>query len=100
MGENVTEVVRTVCRQLRLREAGGPGHPFAGVDVPTVGVRIAVLVAQDAAGPPAFEKSACVNAVLPRAGAIKVVCALRWQNCRKMWRPHPGPAPFPPTPIR
>jgi YVTN family beta-propeller protein len=76
MGENVTEVVRAVRRQLRLREVGGPGHPFAGVDVPTVGIRIAVLVAQDAAVPPAFEKSACVDAVLPRAVAIKVVCAL------------------------
>src|SRR5262245_40470215 len=71
MCENVTEVVRTVRRELRLREVGRPRHTFAGVDVPTVGIRIAVLVAQDAAVPPAFEKSARVDAVLPRAVAIK-----------------------------
>src|SRR5262249_16916258 len=75
MGENVTEVVCTVRRQLRLRKVGGSRYTFAGVDVLTVGIRIAVLVAQDAAVPPAFEKSACVDAVLPSAVAIKVICA-------------------------
>src|SRR6516164_10987802 len=100
MGENVTEVVRTVRRQLRLREAGGPGHTFAGVDVPTVGVRIAVLVAQDAAVPPAFEKSARVDAVLPRAVAIKVVRTLPRQNCREMRRLHRGHKPLPRGVIR
>src|SRR5262249_41190296 len=100
MGENVTEIVRTVRRQLRLREAGGPGHTFARVDVSTVVIRIAVLVAQDAAVPPAFEKSACVDAVLPRAVAVKVVCALPGQNCREMWRPHRGHEPLPRSVIR
>src|SRR5215475_12409219 len=95
MGKNVTEVVRTVCRELRWREVGGPGHPFAGV-----GVRTAVLVAQDATVPPAFEKSACVDAVLPRAVAIKVVCALPGQNCSEMRRPHRGHKPLPRGVIR
>src|SRR5262249_44126160 len=45
MGENVTEVVRTARHELRLRKVGRPSHTFAGVDVPTVGIRIAVLVA-------------------------------------------------------
>src|SRR5262249_653690 len=95
MGENVTEVVRTVCRELRLRKGRRPGHTFAGVDVPTIGTRIAVLVAQDAAVPPAFEKSAGVDAILPRAVAIKVVCALPRQNCRKMSRLHRAHKPLP-----
>src|SRR5215471_315823 len=100
MGKNVTEVVRTVCRELRWREVGGPGHPFAGVDVPTVGVRTAVLVAQDAAVPPTFEKSAGVDAVLPRAVAIKVICALPGQNCSEMRRLHRGHKPLPRGVIR
>src|SRR5215471_21486605 len=58
MCENVAEVVRTVCRELRLRQGSGAGHTFAGVDVPTVGIWITVLVAQNAAVPPTFEKSA------------------------------------------
>src|SRR6516162_4117875 len=95
MCENVTEVVRTVSRELRLREVRGPGHTFAGVDVPTVGIRIAVLVAQDAAVPPAFEKSARVDAVLPRSVAIKVVCALPGQNCSEMRRLHRSHKPLP-----
>src|SRR5215510_13681116 len=100
MGENVTEVVRTVRRELRLRKVCGPSHTFAGVDVLTVGIRIAVLVAQDAAVPPAFEKSACVDAVLPSAVAIKVICALPGQNCCKMWRLHRGHKPLPRGVIR
>src|SRR5215468_11916955 len=100
MGENITEVVRTVRRELRLRKVGRPSHTFAGVDVPTIGIRIAVLVAQDAAVPPAFEKSARVDAVLPRAVAIKVVSTLPRQNCREMRRPHRGHKPLPRSVIR
>src|SRR5262245_43131091 len=95
MGENVTEVVCTVRRQHRLRKVGWPRYTFAGADVPTVGIRIAVLVAQDTAVPPAFEKSARVDAVLPRAVAIEVVCALPGQNCREMRGPHRGHKPLP-----
>src|SRR5262245_1841024 len=100
MSGNVIEVLRTVSRKLSLRDDGGRRNTIAVVDVPTVGIRIAVLVAQDAAVPPAFEKSARVDAVLPRAVAIKVVCALPGQNCRKMWRPHRGHKPLPRGVIR
>src|SRR5262245_49749373 len=95
MCENVAEIIRTVCRELRLRQGSGAGHTFAGVDVPTVGIWIAVLVAQNAAVPPTFEKSACVDPVLTCAIAIKVVGALPRQNCREMRRPHCGDKPLP-----
>src|SRR6516164_199370 len=100
MRENVAEVVHTVCRELRLRQSSGAGRTFAGVDVSTVGIRIAVLVAQDAAIPPTLEKPACVDPVLTRAVAIKVVGALPRQNCREMRRPHCGDKPLPRSIIR
>src|SRR6516164_9849645 len=100
MRENVAEVVHTVCRELRLRQSSGAGRTFAGVDVSTVGIRIAVLVAQDAAIPPTLEKPACVDPVLTRAVAIKVVGALPRQNCREMRRPHCRDKPLPRSVIR
>src|SRR5262249_53593411 len=60
----------------------------------------AELAARSAVVPPAFEKSARVDAVLPRAVAIKVVCAPPGQNCRKMRRPHRGQKPLPRSVIR
>jgi len=45
MDQDVTEIIGTVGRQLLPREVDGPRHTFAGVNVPTLGIRIAVLIA-------------------------------------------------------
>jgi hypothetical protein len=45
MCQDVTEIIGTVGRQLLPGEVGGPGHTFAGVNVPTLGIRIAMLIA-------------------------------------------------------
>ena len=58
MRQDVTQIIGMVGRQLLLGETGGAGHTFTGVHVPTLGIRIAVLIAQDVAVPPALEKAA------------------------------------------
>src|SRR5262245_49738862 len=95
MRQDVTEIIGTVGRQLLLGEVGWPGHTFPGVNVPTLGIRISVFIAYDAAVPPPLEKSARVDTILTRAVAIKVVRALPGQNCREMRRPHRGHEPLP-----
>src|SRR5262249_57317032 len=76
------------------------GRTLAGIDVVTIAIRIAVLIAQHAAVPPSPEKSARKDAVLPHAVAIKVVGPLPRQNCSKMRRPHRGHEPLPRGVIR
>src|SRR5215472_1377936 len=94
MSEHIAQVVGAACRKLRRREARGPGHALAGVDVATVGVRIAVLMAQHAAAPPPLEESARKDAVLARAVAIEVVGALPGRNGSEMRRTHRGHEPL------
>src|SRR5262245_26452992 len=100
MREDSAKIVRTVCRKFRRREAGGAGHTFARVDVPTVGFRIAMLITQHAAVPPSFEEPARIDAVLTGAVAIEVVSALPGQNSCKMRRPHRCHEPLPSGVIR
>ena len=100
MGEDVARIINAVGSKLPGCERCGRGGALAGVDVLERTLRIAVLVAQHAARPPAPNEAAGEHAALAHAVAVKIRGALPGQDGGKMRRTHRGDHPLPGGVIR
>src|SRR5882672_496303 len=74
--EEIADVVLAVGGELLGRQARGPGVALTGGEVDERRVGVAVLVAQNAAVPPAVQETRAEDPALTRAVAVEVVGAL------------------------